>query len=77
MPEQTNDMEKNDLNNRKTQWHMAVTPAIKLEFMEYSQILDYIPEHLLNTKALQIDLLVIKKDSDTLIENEIGSRQKI
>lgn len=36
MPEQTNDMEKNDLNNRKTQWHMAVTPAIKLEFMEYS-----------------------------------------
>lgn len=72
MPEQTNDMEKNDLNNRKTQWHMAVTPAIKLEFMEYSQILDYIPEHLLNTKALQIDLLVIKKDSDTLIENEIG-----
>lgn len=73
MSEQTKTTEKkHDLNNRKTQWHMAVTPAIKLEFMEYSQILDYIPERLLNTKALQIDLLVIKKDSDAMIENEIG-----
>lgn len=73
MSKQTKDTEKNhDLNNRKTQWHMAVTPAMKLEFMEYSRILDYIPEHLLNSKALQIDLLIIKKDSDMLIENEIG-----
>ena len=61
-----------NLNDRRTQWHMAVMPAMKLEFMEYSQILEYIPEHLLNTKALQIDLLVIKKDCDIFIENEIG-----
>lgn len=61
-----------NLNHKRTQWHMAVTPAIKLEFKEYRQILDYIPEYLLNIKALQIDLLVIKKVGDTLIENEIG-----
>ncbi len=64
--------DNHDLNSRRTQWHMAVTPAMKLEFREYSQILDYIPEYLLNIKALQIDLLVIKKDGDTIIENEIG-----
>lgn len=51
---------------------MAITPAMKLEFMEYSQILDYVPERLLNTKALQIDLLIIKKNKDISIENEIG-----
>lgn len=63
---------KYHLHDRKTQWHMAVTPAMKLEFMEYSQILDYIPERLLNTNALQIDLLIIKKAEDIRIENEIG-----
>lgn len=64
--------QKHSLNDKKTQWHMAITPAMKLEFMEYSQILDYVPERLLNTKALQIDLLIIKKNKDISIENEIG-----
>lgn len=60
------------LEDHKTQWHMAVTPAIKLEFMEYSQILDYDTGYLLNTNALEIDLLIIKKVDDTVIENEMG-----
>lgn len=51
---------------------MAITPAMKFEFMEYSQILDYVPERLLNAKALQVDLLIIKKNKDISIENEIG-----
>lgn len=62
----------NCLNDRKTQWHMAFTPAMKLEFMEYNQILDYTPGHLLNSDALEIDLLIIKKSDDTCITNEIG-----
>lgn len=45
--------QKHSLSDKKTQWHMAITPAMKLELMEYSQILDYVPERLLNTKALQ------------------------
>lgn len=61
-----------DLDRRKTQWHMAVTPAMKLELMEYSQILHYDTGYLLNTNALEIDLLIIKKADDTVIENEIG-----
>lgn len=61
-----------DLDDRKTQWHMAVTPAMKLEFMEYNQILEYDTGYLMNTNALEIDLLIIKKADDTVIENEIG-----
>lgn len=47
-------------------------PAMKLELMDYSGILEYQSEHVLNTKALQIDLLVIKKDSNVVLKNEIG-----
>ncbi len=73
MPDKTKHTQNShDIHDRKTQWHMAVTPAIRLELMEYQDILEYIPERLLNTKALQIDLLVIKKDSSTVMENEIG-----
>lgn len=63
---------RRDIDTHRTQWHMAFTPAVKLEFMEYKDILEYEPEHLLNIKALQIDLLIIKKDSDVVMENEIG-----
>lgn len=56
-----NTKDGHNIDDRNTQWHMAVPPAIRLEFMEYKDILDYIPERLLNTKSLQIDLLVIKK----------------
>ncbi|MDE7207033.1 MAG: hypothetical protein K2N90_07745 [Lachnospiraceae bacterium] len=73
MPEKKNNTKNShDINDRNTQWHMAVAPAIRLELMEYGDILDYIPERLLNTKSLQIDLLVIKKSGTTVIENEIG-----
>lgn len=50
------------LDSRKTQWHMALPSALKLEFIDYRQELEYYPEFLLNTQALRTDLLVIKKD---------------
>ena len=65
--------DNNSLNHKYTQWHMALPSAIKLGLMEYQQILQYQPEYLLNTKALQIDLLIIKKEGNTIIKNEIGS----
>jgi len=61
-----------NIDDHKTQWHMAFTPAMRLEFMEYKDILKYEQERLLNIKALQIDLLIIKKDSSVVISNEIG-----
>lgn len=73
MPRKTkNTTDSHNLDNRNTQWHMALPSAIKLELMEYGQILQYTPEHLLNAMALRIDLLVIKKEDDTVIKNDIG-----
>lgn len=73
MPEETREAgQNNSLDDYRTQWHMALMPAMKLELMDYSGILEYQSEHVLNTKALQIDLLVIKKDSNVVLKNEIG-----
>lgn len=73
MTEETNQTNaSHSIDDHRTQWHMAFTPAMKLELMEYSGILEYDQEHLINIKALQIDLLIIKKDRDIVIENEIG-----
>jgi len=63
---------QNTLDDRKTQWHMALAPALKLEFRDYKDILHFNRDYTLNTKALQIDLLIIKKNTNTTIDNEIG-----
>ena len=55
-----------------TQWHPAFCSAIKLELAENKEDLDYISEYNINTKPLQMDLLVIKKSQEVSINNEIG-----
>ena len=55
-----------------TQWHPALCSAIKLELVENKEDLEYTNEYNINTKPIQIDLLVIKKSSDVNINNEIG-----
>lgn len=56
----------------KRQWHPAFCAAIELEFKEDNKILHYEQEHNLSKKPLQMDLLVIKKDPDRTLKNEIG-----
>ena len=56
----------------KKQWHPAFCAAIELEFREDKEVLQYEREHNLSKKPLQIDLLVIKKESDKKLKNEIG-----
>lgn len=57
----------------KLQWHPAFVAAMDLEF-EYNRAdLIFEKEYNLNTKPLEIDLLVIKKDASTRIESEIGN----
>ncbi len=56
----------------KTQWHPPFCAAVKLELRADKNNLDFDTEHTLNTKPIQIDLLVIKKRQDVRIENEIG-----
>lgn len=50
------------MNDTKIQWHPGFVAAIDLEFEENRGDLIYEREYNLNTKPLEIDLLVIKKD---------------
>lgn len=54
------------------QWHPAFVSAMQLELKEYREWLLFEKEHNLNTKPLQIDLLVIRKEEAGNIGNEIG-----
>lgn len=61
------------LNKKITQWHPAFCSALRLELSENKDDLVYHPEYGINTKPIQIDLLVITKTSSVVIHNEIGS----
>lgn len=60
------------MKDTKIQWHPGFVAAMNLEFAENRDDLIYEKEYNLNTKPLEIDLLVIKKNSKTSINNEIG-----
>ena len=45
-----------------TQWHLGLKPAVDLELAEERENLSYYREYSLNQQALEIDLLIIKKE---------------
>ena len=54
-------------------WHSGHYAAIKLEFLENDADLTYETEHQLNHEPIRIELLVIKKNKDIQIANELGA----
>ena len=60
------------MNDKKIQWHPAFVAAMDLELNENRKDLEYNKEYNLNTKPLEVDLLVIKKNKESQIVNEIG-----
>ncbi len=46
---------------KNTQWHPAFCSALKLELREDAEHLTYTNEYNINTKPLQMDMLIIKK----------------
>ena len=60
------------MKDTKVQWHPGFVAAMNLELAKNRDDLIFVKEYNLNTKPLEIDLLVIKKDTDASIENEIG-----
>lgn len=54
-------------------WHSGHYATIKLEFLENDADLTYETEHQLNHEPIRIDLLVIKKNKDIQIANELGA----
>ena len=60
------------MSDTKIQWHPGFVAAMNLELGENRNDLIYEKEYNLNTKPLEIDLLVIKKHPNVQIVNEIG-----
>jgi len=60
------------MKDTKIQWHPGFVAAMNLEFAGNRDDLIFEKEYNLNTKPLEIDLLVIKKETTVQIENEIG-----
>lgn len=57
----------------KTQWHPAFYAAMELELKEYAPYLHFHREYNINTKPVQIDLLIVRKANTSIkISNEIG-----
>ena len=67
-----NDRKDGGMSDTKIQWHPGFVAAMNLELKENRNDLIYEKEYNLNTKPLEIDLLVIKKDPDVQVVNEIG-----
>ncbi len=68
----TGELKENRMEDTKIQWHAAFVSAMNLELAQNRSDLIYHKEYNLNTKPLEVDLLVIKKEADIQITNEIG-----
>ncbi len=60
------------MSDTKIQWHPGFVAAMNLELAENREDLVFEKEYNLNTMPLEIDLLVIKKEKNVHISNEIG-----
>lgn len=62
-----------NINDKKLlQWHPAFYAGLQIEFGEESAKLIFEREHNLSTKPMQIDVLVIKKCTNDVINKNIG-----
>ena len=59
--------------DKNTQWHPAFTGAIHMEFLENKNDLEFLPEVILNTMPLRVDMILIKKKKEVSLKNEIGN----
>ena len=72
MPDLEDRQEWRKMEDTKIQWHAAFVSAMDLELSQNRSDLEYHKEYNLNTKPLEVDLLVIKKGAGIEITNEIG-----
>jgi hypothetical protein len=53
-------------------WHPAFVQALKLELEQYQDALEFTSEYQLNAEPLEIDLVIVKKTPELLIEKNIA-----
>lgn len=68
MAEETKEKQQKKL----LQWHAAFFADIQIELAEEAKYLEFENEHTLGTKPMQLDVLIIKKDSNRKIRKNIG-----
>ena len=54
------------------QWHSAFYAGLQIEFAEEANYLIFENEHLLGTKPMQMDVLIVKKEEARFIKKNIG-----
>lgn len=57
------------MNDTKIQWYPGFVATMNLELKDYNENLAFEKEYNLNTKPLEIDLLIIKKEVSIHISN--------
>ena len=62
------------MSDNVVDWHSGFYGAIGLEFLENDADLEYDSEHQLNHNPIRIDLLVVKKNKDIELVNELGAK---
>jgi len=65
-------MTKDDARHSKLQWHTAFLQAIQMDLIEYRDYLEFRYEYQLTSEPLRIDLLIIKKPKDIVINKNIA-----
>ena len=53
-------------------WHPGFLGAMEIEFRSYRKSLDFDDEHTLSKEPIKMDLLIIKKDRNIEVTNQIG-----
>jgi len=54
------------------QWHAAFYADIRIELEDEAQYLEFENEHMLSSKPMQLDVLIIKKEKERQIQKNIG-----
>jgi len=61
-----------DKRKRLLQWHPAFFAGLQIELSEEAEYLFFESEHMLSSRPMQMDVLVIKKDRERQIRKNIG-----
>jgi hypothetical protein len=63
---------RNQFDDNRLAWHPAFVQAIRLELEQYGDKLEFMPEVSLTAEPLKIDVVVIKKAKDLVIDKNIA-----
>jgi hypothetical protein len=63
----------NKLDHKRITWHTAFCDAIRMELLPYADILDFDIEHPLTREPLRIDVIIIKKKKEAVIDKNIAA----